>query len=109
MLFSPLLHHVATRELSGFIFDSRPAYPWRRGAEFDLAVGSVGVLSTRAGGGGGWRCGEEEQPETHSTHNTHVGGTTGAAHTAAPPLGAGGSEHDAGLLCSIHTMSKDIH
>lgn len=46
-----------------FIFDSRPAYPWRRGAEFELAVGSVGVLSTRAGGGRGWRYGEEEQPE----------------------------------------------
>lgn len=54
-LLSPLLHHTAKRGLSGFIFDGRPAYPWRRSTEFELAVGSVGVLSTRAGGGGGRR------------------------------------------------------
>lgn len=35
----------------------------------------------------------------------YVGGT---AVAAAPPLVARRSEHDAGLLCSIHTMSKDI-
>lgn len=49
----PAQLRTAKRGLSGFIFDSRPAYPWRRGAEFELAVGGVGVLSTRAGGGGG--------------------------------------------------------
>lgn len=52
---APLFNYTAKRGLSGFIFDSRPAFPWRRGAEFELAGGSVGVLSRRAGGGGGWR------------------------------------------------------
>lgn len=75
---SPLLHHTAKRGLSGFIFDGRPTYPWRRGAEFESAVGSVGVLSTRAGGRRGWRYWEEEQPETHSKQ--YVGGTTVAVH-----------------------------
>lgn len=48
-------HCTAKGGLSGFIFDSGTAYPWRRDAEFELAGGSVGVLSTRAGGGGGCR------------------------------------------------------
>lgn len=72
---------TAKRGLSGFIFDSRPAYPWRRGAEFELAVGGVGVLSTRAGGGGGW---EEEKPET--LYTMYEGGTTVAPHCRPPPF-----------------------
>lgn len=38
-------------------------------------------------------------------HCLHVGGTLVAAVAQPPP---GRSEHDAGLLCSIHTMSKDV-
>lgn len=91
----------AKRGLSGIIFDSRPAYPWRRGAEFELVVGSVGVLSTRAGGGGGCRYSEED--------TQYVCGRDYRSCTQQPAsLGAGGSEHYAGLLCSIHTTSKDI-
>lgn len=77
----PAQLRTAKRGLSGFIFDSRPAYPWRRGAEFELAVGGVGVLSTRAGGGGGW---EEEKPET--LYTMYEGGTTVAPHWRPPPF-----------------------
>lgn len=77
----PVQLRTAKRGLSGFIFDSRPAYPWRRDAEFELAVGGVGVLSTRAGGGGGW---EEEKPET--LYTMYEGGTTVAPHCRPPPF-----------------------
>lgn len=46
---------VSRRVLGVFIFDNRPAYPWRQGSELEQAVGGVGVLTTRAGGGGGRR------------------------------------------------------
>lgn len=64
-----LLYCTAKRGLSVFIPDSRQAYPWRRGAEFELAEGGVGVLSTRVRGGGGWSYGEED----HTQHNMWEG------------------------------------
>lgn len=64
-----LFYRTAKRGLSVFISDSRPAYPWRRGAEFELAEGGVGVLSTRVRGGGGWSYGEED----HTPHNMWEG------------------------------------
>lgn len=50
-----LLQQSEKRVLGVFIFDNRPAYPWRQGSELEQAVGGVGVLTTRAGGGGGRR------------------------------------------------------
>lgn len=60
---------------------SRPAYPWRRGAaEFEGAVGGVGVLSTK-----GLEAGEAGEPEERSSlrySTQHVGGISIAAHSA---------------------------
>lgn len=66
--------------LSGYISDSRPAYPWRPSAEVELVVSSVVALSTKAEGGGDWRCWEEEQPDT-----IYVWRTTTATLIPPPP------------------------
>lgn len=43
--------------------------------------------------------------QPHAPHCLYVGGTLEAAVAQRPP---GRSEHNTGLLCSIHTMSKDV-
>lgn len=59
--------HAAREGLSGFISDSRPVYPWRRGAECEEGtLGGVGVLPTGAGGGGDRRYRGEELHFTQS-------------------------------------------
>jgi len=81
--------------LSGYISDSRPAYPWRPSAEVELVVSSVVALSTKAEGGGDWRCWEEEQPDT-----IYVWRTTTATPIPPPPRHR---ERDAGL-CAPSTQ-----